>query len=219
MARLRRALLLPSLLARFAAVSALAVLGLGGVLFHVLDSSIRSRALASARESAVLTARAVVAPHVSAAQLGQGLTPHELSSLDREVATGLKSAGVTRIKVWNVRGRVVYSDDRALVGRSFPPSSELAEALKGEIASEVSNLSRAENVAERQDGRLLEVYVPLRIDGRVAGVSEIYLPYQPVLASIRHDIVKLGLALALGLLLLWATLFRLVATASRRLRR
>src|SRR5437763_13793638 len=96
MARLRRALLLPSLLARFAAVSALAVLGLGGILFHVLDSSIRSRALASARESAVLTARAVVAPHVSAAQLRRGLTPQARSGPGREGAARLQSAGGTR---------------------------------------------------------------------------------------------------------------------------
>src|SRR5438477_7490496 len=115
MARLRRALLLPSLLARFAAVSAIAVLCLGSVLFHVLDSSIRSRALASARESAVLTARAVVAPHISSAELQQGLTPTQLSDLDREVGQGLTSAGITRIKLWNLDGRVVYSDDRALV--------------------------------------------------------------------------------------------------------
>src|SRR6266550_4123543 len=101
MARLRRALLLPSLLARFAAVSALAVIGLGGFLFHVLDSSIRSPALASARDSAVLTARAVVAPHVSGAQLDRGLTPRQLSNLDREAGEGLESAGITRIKLWN----------------------------------------------------------------------------------------------------------------------
>src|SRR5436309_15567577 len=110
MVRLRRALLLPSLLTRFAAVSALAVLGLGGVLFHVLDASIRSRALASARESAVLTARAVVAPRVSAAQLERGLSPRELSSLDREVATGLKSAGATRGNVGNGHDRGGHSD-------------------------------------------------------------------------------------------------------------
>ena len=84
MARLRRALLLPSLLARFAAVSALAVLALGAVLFHFLDASIRTRALASARQSAVLTARAVVAPHLTAAQLRRGLTPPEISALDRD---------------------------------------------------------------------------------------------------------------------------------------
>ena len=200
-------------------MSALAVLGLGGFLFHVLDSSIRSRALASARDSAVLTARAVVAPHVSRAELQQGLTPKQLSDLDREVGRGLTSAGITRIKLWNLDGRVVYSDDRALVARRFPTSVELRDALKGEVASEISHLTKAENVAERSDGQLLEVYVPLRIDGSVAGAFEMYLPYHPVLASIRHDLVKLGLALALGLLLLWATLFRLVATASKRLRR
>jgi diguanylate cyclase (GGDEF)-like protein len=200
-------------------VSALAVLGLGGFLFHVLDSSIRSRALASARQSAVLTARSVVAPHITRAQLEQGLTARQLSDLDREVGTGLKSAGITRIKLWSRDGRVVYSDDRALVARRFPGSDELDEALAGEIASEVSHLDKAENVAERSDGELLEVYVPLRIDGSVGGAFEMYLPYRPVLASIRHDVLKLGLALTLGLLLLWATLFRLVATASKRLRR
>ncbi|HEX6700939.1 MAG TPA: diguanylate cyclase, partial [Gaiellaceae bacterium] len=200
-------------------MSAVAVLALGGVLFHVLDSSIRSRALASARQSAVLTARAVVGPHVTRAGFEDGLTPKQVSDLDREVSQGLRSAGISRFKLWNRHGRVVYSDDHALVGRRFPVSDELDEAFDGEIASEVSDLEKAENVAERSDGQLLEVYVPLQMDGSVVGASEIYVPYSPVLASIRHDVLKLGLALALGLLLLWATLFRLVASASKRLRR
>src|SRR5438270_12286584 len=134
MLRLRRALLLPSLLARFAAVSALAVLALGAVLFHFLDASIRTRALASARQSAVLTARAVVAPHLTAAQLRRGLTPPEISALDREAAQGLKSAGIKRIKLWSPAGRVIYSDDRALIGRRFPTSDQLRDALRGEVA-------------------------------------------------------------------------------------
>jgi diguanylate cyclase (GGDEF)-like protein len=200
-------------------VSAVAVLALGAVLFQFLESSIRSRALASARQSAVVTAQAVVAPHLTADQLRRGLTPQEVADLDREAADGLKSADVVRIKLWNRDGRVVYSDDRRLIGRKFPPSDELDEALQGEVASEVSNLTKAENVAERRDGQLLEVYVPMRVDGRVAGAFELYAPYAPVLTSIRHDVAKLGLALALGLLLLWAILFRLVAAASKRLRR
>jgi diguanylate cyclase (GGDEF)-like protein len=200
-------------------VSAVAVIVLGGFLFHVLDSSIRSRALASARQSAVITARAVVAPHVSGDALERGLGPKEISKLDRQAAEGLRSAGVARIKLWNAHGRIVYSDDRRLIGRRFPISDELGEALHGEVASEVSHLTKAENVAERHDGQLLEVYVPMRVDGKVGGAFEIYVPYEPVLASIRSDLAKLGLALALGLLLLWTTLFRLVATASKRLRR
>src|SRR2546430_15415651 len=107
MARLRRAILLPSLLARFAAVSALAVLGLGGVLFHVLDSSIRSRALASARQSAGLTARAVVAPHVSRGELQDGPTPKQPSDLARGGGQGLTSARLNPAKLRNLDGRAV----------------------------------------------------------------------------------------------------------------
>ena len=138
-------------------MSAIAVLCLGSVLFHVLDASIRTRALASARDSAVLTARAVVAPHVNEQQLRRGLEPAEIAVLDNETAQGLKPAGIKRIKLWSADGRVVYSDDPGLIGRRFPPSDELREALDGEVASEVSNLTKAENVAERSDGQLLEV--------------------------------------------------------------
>jgi diguanylate cyclase (GGDEF)-like protein len=200
-------------------VSALAVLALGAVLFHFLDLSIRARALAGARQSAVIAATSVVAPHVTARQLGDGLSTREISALDRDAAVGLKSAGITRIKLWNPAGRVVYSDDRSLIRRTFTPSDELREALHGEVASEVSHLTKAENVGERGDGEQLEVYVPLRLNGHVAGAFELYQPYRPVIASIRHDLAKLGVALVLGLLILWATLFRLVAAASRRLRR
>jgi len=200
-------------------VSAIAVIGLGAVLFHVLEASIRTRALASARASAVLTARAVVGPHVTEPQLRRGLAPDEIAVLDNETVRGLKPAGIKRIKLWSSDGHVVYSDDRGLIGRRFPLSDELREALDGEVASEVSSLTKAENVAERRDGQLLEVYVPMRSRGHVVGAFEMYTPYQPVLAAIRHDVAKLGIALSLGLLLLWATLFNLVATASRRLRR
>src|SRR5438067_1355863 len=94
------------------------------LLFHVLDASIRTRALASARESAVLTARAVVAPHVNEQQLRRGLKPAEIAVLDNETARGLKPAGIKRIKLWSADGRVVYSDDPGLIGRRFPPSDE-----------------------------------------------------------------------------------------------
>ena len=50
------------------------------------------------------------------------------------------------------------------------------------------------------------------------GVVEIYLPYAPVAAAISEDSRRLFLLLAAGLLLLYATLFRIVAVASRRLR-
>jgi diguanylate cyclase (GGDEF)-like protein len=68
---------------------------------------------------------------------------------------------------------------------------------------------------------MLQVYVPLHVGGgtRVDGIFELYLPYAPVAGSIARDTRTLAILLAGGLLLLWAALFRIVARASRKLRR
>jgi diguanylate cyclase (GGDEF)-like protein len=72
----------------------------------------------------------------------------------------------------------------------------------------------------RRYGSLLEVYVPIRYPGMAepAGVFELYLPYAPVRDTIRTDTLRAVGLLAAGLVVLWAGLFRTVATASRRLR-
>ncbi len=70
-------------------------------------------------------------------------------------------------------------------------------------------------------GELIEVYVPLRFSagGPPAGAFEIYLSYKPVAAAVQRDKRMIALLLAIGLALLWAVLYRIVARASRRLRR
>ncbi len=75
----------------------------------------------------------------------------------------------------------------------------------------------------------MSVYVPLRVgtDGhftddenaKVIGAFEIYLPYQPIAHAIDHDTRRLYLTLAVGLALLYLAVFRIVARASRDLRR
>src|SRR5205085_629750 len=128
---------------------------------------------------------------------------------------------IARIKVWNRAGRAVYSSDHAIIGKSFPPSDELRKALGGETASEVSDLKKAENTGDRGFGQLLEVYTPLRFQtgGEPAGAFELYLPYRPIAAAIGHDTKRLSFILLGGLALLYLVLFRIVASASARLRR
>src|SRR6185312_7628557 len=69
-------------------------------------------------------------------------------------------------------------------------------------------------------GRLVEVYVPLRFTAteRPAGAFEIYLSYAPIAVAISRDERMLAVIIALGLALLWGILFRIVASASKRLR-
>jgi diguanylate cyclase (GGDEF)-like protein len=77
-----------------------------------------------------------------------------------------------------------------------------------------------ETASEVGLGRLVEVYVPLRFvsSGPPAGAFEIYLSYRPIAAALTHDKRMIALLIAIGLGLLWAILYRIVARASRRLR-
>ena len=64
--------------------------------------------------------------------------------------------------------------------------------------------------------------MPLRFakaGGRPAGAFEIYLSYRPIAAACSATSARSPLLLAIGLALLWAILYRIVARASRRLRR
>src|SRR5262249_4582206 len=149
-----------------------------------LEGQIRSRALDGARNSALLVARSSVEPIVLGTDLRAPLPPRLRSDLTAS-ANQLHGAGVVRIKLWNLGGKVVYSDKSELIGRTFPASKEFKEAAAGRIASEVSDADRAENVADKEYGQLLEVYVPLRsARGHVGSVFEMYMPYGPVAAAV-----------------------------------
>jgi predicted signal transduction protein with EAL and GGDEF domain len=51
------------------------------------------------------------------------------------------------------------------------------------------------------------------------GRLEIYLSYRPIAGAVSHDERTIAVLVALGLALLWGVLFRIVASASKRLRR
>jgi diguanylate cyclase (GGDEF)-like protein len=208
------------LVGKFALASLLPIVALGLVLSHYLKGQIEERALANARQAAVLSSRLGVQPLLSRTDLRDGLTSERFRALDASLRTDLIGTDVARVKIWSRDGRVIYSDDRKLVNRRFPPSEELAKALAGEVASEVSHLEKAENVGDRAYGELLEVYVPLRFGSSAppAGAFEIYLPYRPIAATIARDTRTTSLLLLAGLALLYLVLFRIVASASKRLR-
>jgi diguanylate cyclase (GGDEF)-like protein len=79
----------------------------------------------------------------------------------------------------------------------------------------------SETASEVGLGKLIEVYVPLRFtpSGPPAGAFEMYLSYRPIAAAVARDKRTIVLVVAIGLALLWGVLYRIVARASRRLRR
>ncbi len=210
----------PRLLVRFGIISALAIAVLGVVLIAELRSTIRGQALEEGRTLATLATRLRVEPELSAAGLNGPPDPIEANRLNTLLNTALRDAEVARIKVWNRRGVVVYSDDREVQGRRFPIRGDLAEAMRGVT---IAGIAEAEDAAKPEDralGDLIEVFVPLRFgSGPIAGAFEVNVPYDRVAADGEKKLRRTVLILLSGLVLLWAALFRLMAGASARLRR
>ena len=195
---------------------------LGLVLARTVRDQVTDRSLANAEETAELISKSTVQAHLTPADVTRGLSPAEVRALDREFRGSQIGTRVARLKLWNRSHRIVYSDDQKIVNRTFPPSPDLEEALDGEVESEVTGADEVENAEERGFGKLLEVYIPLKFDEREgvpAGAFEIYMPYEPIAAAIDRDTKKLYLILFGGLALLYLVLFRIVSSASRRLRR
>ena len=83
-----------------------------------------------------------------------------LELLDHRVAPWLATGGITRIKVWDERGRVVYSDVESLVGQEFEQEEWARLLLEGGPATAtLESQTGEENEFEADSGELVEVYV------------------------------------------------------------
>jgi diguanylate cyclase (GGDEF)-like protein len=216
-----------SLLQRFAVVSLGLVVVLGVLMAQLLARMISDRALRSATDAAVLTTAVAIQPLLSPEDLVDDLPPEKAAALDRAVSGSRGSTEIARIKIWHHDGDLLYVADPHTplpdAARSESGGSHALEhAMDGEVEAELIGESEEPGNAAllRRYGSLLEVYVPIRYPGmsEPAGVFELYLPYGPVRDSIRADTLRAVGLLAAGLVVLWAGLFRTVATASRRLR-
>jgi diguanylate cyclase (GGDEF)-like protein len=212
-----------SLTQQVALLSLIPMVALGFILTRVLEDQIVARTLADANQSAQVIARVAVQPRLSARDLRTGLSANGVRALDEQLRARSVTQNLARIKIWNASYRVIYSDDHHLIGHAYTPSDDLHAALanRPNDATVVMPSPGTETASEVGLGRLVEVYVPLRFSasGPPEGAFEIYLNYRPIAAAIAQDKRTIVLLVSIGLGLLWAALYRIVARASRRLRR
>lgn len=105
------------------------------------------------------------------------LSPQRHEQLDKLLQDTSMGQQIVTFRVWDPTGKVVFSTDDAAVGKTFPISEGLAQAILGQVSSEISQLEAEENVAQRViRSELLETYSPVRLSGtnRVIAVAEFY---------------------------------------------
>jgi len=174
-------------------------------------------AVNGATQATDLLADAVVQPVLDDALLSA--TPDvALAALDKVVRKQVLGHSVVRVKLWTPQGRIVYSDERRLIGTTFSLGAEERGALTTPTTqAEVTELQRPENQYERGQGKLLEVYRPVWTPTGQALLFETYTRFQAVAERTTQlwrgfaGIMVSSLLLLVVLLLpvLWALLDRL----------
>jgi signal transduction histidine kinase len=212
-----RVVSVPKAVAAFLLVGFLVLSLVAGVLAWAQRRSATAEAIRDARTLTNLEATDVVGPLLSDAALAPGPA---WDALDRVVRTRVLGSHIVRVKVWDATGRIVYSDDHALVGLRFDLAAGELEALaSGRTSAEVSHLDAAENRDERRFGKLLQVYQGVRTPTGTRLLFETYQPYSVVTDASRRMWLTSLPVLLVGLALLYLLQAPLAYRMARRLRR
>jgi signal transduction histidine kinase len=160
-----------------------------------------------------------VAPHVQSLITGDDLRDADRMALNALLTKTPLGKRIVAFKIWRLDGRVLYSTEAALTGRTFPIGEGLTEALAGRVHSEVSELSNEENEAEAGKWpRLIETYTPIHDAqglGKIIAVAEFYQLVDEVMSEANAARIQTWLVVASTTAVMYLMLFILVNRGSR----
>lgn len=145
---------------------------------HALDTAVQSGRNLSTRLLAPATTSGAIAGDAAA-----------LSRIDLIVRSRMRDGSVARIKIWDMTGRVIYSDATDLIGRVYPLPEAASLLNAGETGvAEVTALHSPENEFEKGSAQLVEVYTLAKASTGEQLVFEVYFPISLV-NNAQHDLL------------------------------
>ncbi len=144
----------------------LSIAGLLGTVAIGVGSFVASqRAGAGEAMNDVRTHTEVIARTVLESNMSPELIAGDQAAIDRfdeVVRREVLDGSTLRVKLWDADGRIVYSDERRLIGETYRLEGDKEASLRsGEVVSEISALGGPENRFETELNELLEVYLPI----------------------------------------------------------
>jgi diguanylate cyclase (GGDEF)-like protein len=207
----------------FALIMLVGVLLLGLVLALSYRAEATRRGLAQGRSEAVLVAETEVEPRLDGRLLSLGLSPLETKDMNRLVGDAVRDHEVLRLRLRDLAGDVIYSDDGSGL-HSHAPANDMdliLDAAHGTIVAQITHLNADSNHTGRVGPPAVGVYMPLvaGTPSHQVGVLEVYLPYTPIAADVDAGLESLYRNLAVGLGLLYVLLVGISFAVGRQLRR
>jgi two-component system, NarL family, sensor kinase len=201
---------------RFMAISLLAVVLLAAAGLYVQGSLATDDAIEDAKSMTELAGHGIVAPNLTDAVLrGE---PDALAGFDALMRGRVLKGSVVRVKVWSTTGRVIYSDEPRLTGKTFTlDEDDLATLRTGATDAGIGSLVNPENRFDGGLGKVLEVYTPLTTPSGTPVLYESYERFDETAASGRQVWRAFAPPLIGAVLLLWLAQAPLAWRMARRL--
>jgi signal transduction histidine kinase len=160
-------------------------------------------------EVTALYVNSFVSPQLQTLAANSPLSPANVEAFDLMLTETALGSDIVAFKLWAGDGTVLYSPNGALIGQRFDPHAELEQAFAGRIVAELSDLSKPDNVYERQLwDSLIETYAPVRVDNsqQVVAVAEFYQNPSHLLGEIRSARIRSWLFVGAATLVMYALL-------------
>ncbi|MGZ8433962.1 MAG: ATP-binding protein, partial [Candidatus Binatia bacterium] len=158
---------------------------------------------------------------VSAGELNDDqLKAHgEIAKLDGATRAAMKSTSVLKVKIYDLRGRTLYSSEAKQIGENKSANGGFRSARAGRVASETTHrdsFSAFEGKVEDRD--LISSYIPIRgeqPDSPVEAVFEIYHDMTLLMGNIERTQKYLTIGVILLLAVLYSVLLCIVRRAGK----
>ena len=147
---------------------------IGGIFSTLLSDEIKNSAIknAEAVNSSFIMSIAKNQLNEGNFRMGNAETNNQVFD---EFFQKTKTKEMLRIKVWDNKGTIVYSDDKSIIGANYGDNLRFKKSITGIVTTEIKDPVEAENISEMGYGQMMEIYIPINFDSiETVGVIELY---------------------------------------------
>jgi signal transduction histidine kinase len=159
-----------------------------------------------------------IAPHLQTLTNDPELSAEQIALLNKDVKETLLGQKIVSLKIWNNQGRVLFSTDPTVIGKTLQIDEGLSAAFTGKIFSEISIRTSSEQLVHGQPmPRLIETYTPIHENrsGRVIAAAEFYQRPDEIDGLARTAQLKSWTWVGFVMFLMYLSLFMLVRRGSK----
>lgn len=207
-----------SLLRYFTTYSFIAFVITGIILGFFISNHIKNNQLENTKEITLLTLNAFLKAELAPDDFNNVLSKEKVDTLNIKFEQIIEFTDIIRIKIWDKKGNILYSNNPNLIGQHFIVDKELEQAFDKVSTINISKLDKEENtnVLNRSD-EVVEIYEPIAFDGFVAGVFEVYKPYDDIKQHVKALYRTVAIIMSIGLLILYLLLLKIIYNSSKTL--